>query len=308
MFTQPNFFVIGGMRCGSTSLNLMLEQHPDIYMSPVKEPDYYLAEVFRNIKDPSPEDRDFLKTFLKKGKYRTGETYQSLFQNVGGAKIVGEASHYIYHPDTAAEIFKDCPEARILICLRNPVDRLFSEYLLFLRNGTETGHFSDYVARYASGYLNGSSLNKINVPKLNKGLQAKFLAPWIAQFGRDRIKLVLFDDLNRAPTETMMDIFSWLKIDDSFVVKEIHAQKGGAAKAKWVIRAMDSKHAQLKKVKNLIPKSTKVKLRSLIFSKTLERPKMEAQTKAFLVQFYRDDIEELSNIVGKDLSGWCKTK
>ncbi len=307
MFTQPNFFVIGGMRCGSTSLNLMLEQHPDIYMSPIKEPEYYLAEAFRNIKDPSPEDRDFLETFLKKGKYRTGETYQSLFQNVRGAKIVGEASHYIYHPDTAAEIFKDCPEARILICLRNPVDRLFSEYLLFLRDGTETGNFADYVARYASDYLDKKILSKINVPKLNKGLQAELLAPWIAQFGRGRIKLVLFDDLNRAPAETMMDIFGWLKIDDSFVVREIHAQKGGAAKAKWMIRALNSKHARLKRIKALIPKSAKVKVRSLIFSKTLERPEMDAQTKAFLAQFYRDDIEKLSNIVGKDLSEWCNT-
>jgi hypothetical protein len=308
MFTQPNFFFIGGMRCGSTSLNLMLEQHPEIYMSPVKEPHYYLAEAFRNLKEPSPENRDFLKKFEKNGKYRTDATYQSLFKEVGGAKIVGESSHYIYYSKTAGAIYKHCPEARILVCLRNPVDRLFSEYLLFLRERLETGCFADYVARCAAGYLNGNIPDKINVPKLNKGLQAELLVPWINQFGRDQIKLVLFDDLNESPAETMMDIFSWLEIDESFVVQKIHAQKGGALKAKWMNDVMNSKHKLLNDVKSLMPKSLKIRLRSSIYSKILERPEIEAETRAFLTQFYRDDVEKLSDIVDKDLSAWCQTK
>lgn len=308
MFTQPNFFFIGGMRCGSTSLNLMLEQHPQIYMSPIKEPYYYVAEVFRRLDEPSPEDMDFLKAFEKSGKYRTDQAYQSLFQDVGDAKVVGESSHYIYHPKTAAEISKHRLDARILVCLRNPVDRLFSEYLLVLRTGAETGHFSDYVARYATGYLSGDIPEKSAVPKLNKGLQAELLIPWITQFGRDRVKLVLFDDVNQATDKTMMGIFRWLDIDETFTVQKVHAQKGGASKVKWVTDAMTSKSGILKQLKSLIPKSTKVKIQSLVLSKSLERPEMEAETQEFLAQFYRDDVEKLSNIVGADLSAWSQVK
>ncbi len=308
MFTQPNFFFIGGMRCGSTSLNLMLEQHPDIYMSPVKETYYYVAEALRSMESPSPEDISFLKNYEQTGKYKTNETYQSLFRDVDDEKIVGESSHYIYHPRAAAAIFKHCPDARILVCLRNPVDRFFSEYLYHLRRGTETGCFADYVARYANGYLNGDISDKVLVPKLNKGLQAELLEPWIAQFGRDRVKLVLFDDFNRAPRKTMADVFNWLQIDDRFAVQKIHAQRGGAAKAKWVTKAINSKNGLLKSVKSFLPKHTRVKMRSWVFSKTLERPELEAETHNLLVQFYQDDVEKLSGIVDQDLSAWSQIK
>lgn len=307
MFTQPNFFFIGGMRCGSTSLNLMLEQHPEIYMSQVKEPHYYLAEAFRNMDEPSPEDRDFLETFEKGGKYRTDETYQSLFQDVGGAKIVGESSHYLYYGGTAAAIYKHCPEARILVCLRNPVDRLFSEYLLSLRKGAENNSFADYVARFSADFNEDGISDKNKVPKLNKGLQAELLQPWFEKFGSNQIKLILFDDLNQNPVETMKSVFSWLGIDQSFSPQKIHAQKGGAIKAKWMSDAMSSRNNVLKLIKSLMPKSAKVKLRSAIFSKTLERPVMESETRAFLTQFYQDDVEKLSKILGKDLSRWTAT-
>lgn len=308
MFTQPNFFFIGGMRCGSTSLNLMLEQHPEIYMSPVKEPYYYLAEALRDIREPSLEEASFLEIVETGGNYRTRETYQSLFQDVGGAKIVGEASHYLYHSKTAARIAKECPEARILVCLRNPIDRFFSEYLLLLRRGAEKGRFLDFVARYAKPYLDGDASEKSNVPKLNKGLQADLLTPWIAQFGRATVKLVLFDDLKHAPKDTMTDIFRWLDINADFSVQRVHVQKGGAQKAKWVTSMMNSKHRFLLQAKSLIPRSAKLKYRALIFSRTLERPEMEAEAQEMLIKFYQDDVEKLSYIVGKDLSEWCRIR
>ena len=304
MFTQPNFFFIGGMRCGSTSLNLMLEQHPEIYMSGVKEPHYYLAQAFRNKETPSPEDTEFLETFVKGGKYRTAHTYQSLFQDIGGAKVVGESSHYLYYGETAAAIYKDSPDARILVCLRNPVDRLFSEYLLFLRDGRETGNFADFIERYAADFINQKTRDKMKIPKLDKGLQAELLKPWFKQFGRERVKTVLFDDLNQHPVETMKDIFSWLEVDADFTAQKIHAQKGGAAKAKWMTKAMNSQTGILKRVKGLVPKTIKVKLRSAVFSRTLERPEMEPETRRFLVEFYQDDVEQLSKIIRKDLTCW----
>jgi len=286
----------------------MLEQHPEIYMSPIKEPYYYFAQAFRNKDTLSLDEQDSLETFEKGGKYRTTDTYQSLFQDVDGATIVGEASHYLYHSDAAAAIFKDCPSARILVCLRNPVDRLFSEYLLNLRRGSETGSFADYVGRYAAGFVSGEIPNKINVPKLDKGVQSELLAPWIEQFGADRVKPILFDDLNQNPTETMKDIFRWLEIDESFSPQKIHAQKGGAIKSKWMSDVLRSQNSMFKQIKSLMPKSVKVQLRSLFLSKTLERPEIETETHMFLSQFYRDDVEKLSGIIGKDLATWCQVR
>lgn len=288
-------------------MNMMLEQHPDIYMCPVKETYYYVAEALRGLDDPSPEDLNDLATLETVRNYKTTQEYQSLFQDAGDARIIGESSHYIYYPNTVPAISKDCPDARILVCLRNPVYRLFSEYLFWLRVGVEKGHFADYVARYADGYLNGKISEKFNVPKLNKSLQAALLEPWIVQFGHDQVKLVLFDDLNRAPAETMNDIFKWLEIDESFTVQKIHAEKGGASKSQWLTNSLNPKSKILKHARSLIPKSTRVKMRSLVLSKNLKRPEMDAKTRAFLTEFYQDDVDQLSNIVGKDLSAWCQS-
>jgi len=304
MFTQPNFFFIGGMRCGSTSLNLMLEQHPEIYMSQIKEPYYYLAQAYRNKDNPTQEDLEFLAKFEKGGKYRMNETYQSLFQDVGGAKIVGESSHYLYRGETAIAISRDCPNARILVSLRDPVERLFSEYLLFLRTGRENGTFGEFVNRHATDFIDNKVRDKIYVPKLNKGLQAAWLELWFEQFSSEQVKVVFFDDLNLHPADTMKNIFTWLEIDDGFVAKEVHAQKGGAVKAKWFTTAMNSQNKISRQIKSRLPKSTKIKLRSAIFSKTLERPEMEEQTRAFLTEFYQEDVDALSKMFDRDLSNW----
>ena len=306
MFTQPNFFFIGGMRCGSTSLKLMLEQHPEIYMSPIKEPYYYLAQAIRNKENPSQEDFKFLQKFEKGGKYRTTETYRSLFQNVGGAKIVGEASHYLYHSKAIPAIYKDCPDARILVCLRNPVDRLFSEYLLYIRRGSETGSFSEFVNRHVTPFVKGEVSQKRSVPRLDKGLQADLLEKWLAQFGADQLKVIFFDVFNENPSQTMNDIFRWLDVDTSFSAEKIHAQKGGAPKVKWLTSMMNSQHSLSKKIKSQIPKSARTRLRSAIFTKTLERPEMEEKTRLFLIDFYRDDVDTLSKMLGRDLSDWVK--
>jgi hypothetical protein len=223
---------------------------------------------------------------------------------VGGAKIVGEASHYIYQSKTAALIYKHCPEARILVSLRNPTDRLFSEYLLLLREGSMTDSFAEYVARHAESYLRGDTRNKAEVPKLRKGLLAELLTPWIAQFGKNQVKAVLFDDLRKTPVETVRDIFNWLEIDADFTVANVHAQKGGVAKARWAINVLNSQNSLLKGIKSLLPKSAKVKLRSLVLSKILERPEVDAKTKEFLKQFYQDDVNKLSCILDRDLSEW----
>ncbi len=114
LLIQPNLFLIGGMRCGSTTLHLMLGQHPDIYMSPVKEPYFYVAEAMRRnmrAQRENPEAKRRLDEYVKRGKHRELHTYAALFEAVSEEKYVGESSHYLYHPEIASVIFEDCPHA-----------------------------------------------------------------------------------------------------------------------------------------------------------------------------------------------------
>lgn len=148
METKVNLFFIGGMRCGSTSINLLLSQHPDVFMSPIKEPRYFEALYKEELASENKSDLSLQtrsQEFIQRGKHRTHETYQALFQNCNSEKYVGESSHYLY-PSKASRIIKEYnPEAKILVCLREPTDRMFSEYKLLRRRGTIDKSFKEFI-------------------------------------------------------------------------------------------------------------------------------------------------------------------
>ena len=87
-----------------------------------------------------------LNSYVKKGKYRTTDKYISLFDNSRNYKYRGESSHYIYSPDTAIIIKKKSPQSKIIISVRNPIDRMYSEYLYHSRiEGQSKLDFGSYV-------------------------------------------------------------------------------------------------------------------------------------------------------------------
>ena len=118
---MPNFLIIGAMKSGTTALYYYLEQHPQVYMSPVKEPNFFCSE--------ENSDGDFAT--------RLG-AYQDLFRDVSGEKAIGEASHcYLYEPEAAARIQEYITDAKLIAVLRDPVDRAYSHFLHMVRNGSE---------------------------------------------------------------------------------------------------------------------------------------------------------------------------
>jgi hypothetical protein len=105
---KPNFFILGAGRCGTTTLYSMLRQHPEIFMSKVKEPSFFCS-YFQVIRDPI--------------------TYFQLFNPADGEIAIGEASHvYLSNPETAAVIHTLFPAARFILIFRNPTERAYSLY------------------------------------------------------------------------------------------------------------------------------------------------------------------------------------
>src|SRR5918997_468574 len=121
--TLPNFLIIGAMKSGTTALYYYLEQHPQIYMSPVKEPNFFCSGGQEGWESKSV-------TRIR--------AYQYLFKDVSDEKAIGEASHcYLYEPQAVARIQEHLPDAKLVAILRNPVDRAYSHFLHMVRNGTE---------------------------------------------------------------------------------------------------------------------------------------------------------------------------
>ncbi|MBK9638978.1 MAG: sulfotransferase [Bacteroidetes bacterium] len=144
---RPNFFIVGAAKAGTTSLYQYLSQHPEVYMSPIKEPNYFSTEIkFEEVRTEVKERirllkiNSFLKGNMRKPIHRAFindiKQYESLFRFVGNQKAIGEASaSYLYSPYAAKAIQEYNSEAKIIIILRNPIQRIYSHYLMDRRMG-----------------------------------------------------------------------------------------------------------------------------------------------------------------------------
>ena len=122
----PNLFLVGAAKAGTTSVYDELARHPAIYMSPMKEP-HYFSRI-----QPSPERAAFFPHVTDE------DEYMALFDGVTEERLVGEAStSYLWDASAAERIQSVAPEASILIMLRNPVERAYSQYWNDVREGIE---------------------------------------------------------------------------------------------------------------------------------------------------------------------------
>ena len=140
----PNFFIIGAAKSGTTSLYKYLTGHPQVFMSPVKEPCFFSTGL-GGADDPlGPEPPTLIRDW---------DAYRQLFAAVTTETAIGETSaNYVYEPQTAARIHRYLPEARLIVSLRDPIDRAYSHFLMASRFGLETtSDFHDVVAAEVRG-------------------------------------------------------------------------------------------------------------------------------------------------------------
>ena len=135
--TMPTFFVVGAQKAGATPLyHYLAQQHPDVFMSPAKEPFFFDHQL-----DPSGSviKHEFGRRSLARNpRFANIGEYLTLFEEVRGERAVGEASPlYIYAPGTASRIKRYSPGARVVAILRTPADRAYSAFLYALRIGVE---------------------------------------------------------------------------------------------------------------------------------------------------------------------------
>src|SRR4051812_10132551 len=187
--TLPNFIIIGAAKAGTTSLYHYLRQHPDVFMSAVKEPRYYWQEGVA-------EGR--LEIFGR-------EAYERLFSDVTSQRAVGEATtHYLNSPTAAERIAADLPDVKLIVSLRNPADRAYSSYLGRLQGGEERRGV-DEAMQPGSYYVESSRYYAS-------------LSRYFERFDRSRIKVLLFDDLVASPRAVMRDVYEFLGVDSTFEV------------------------------------------------------------------------------------------
>ena len=275
----PNFFIVGAPKAGTTSLYAYLNKIPDIYMSPVKEPAY-----FSRLEGHS-------KT------YRDKEKYLSLFTKVKNQKIIGESTpSYLMQPLTPKLIHEVSPNARILISLRDPVERIFSHFLMQTRFRIPQFSFHDKLQLELKG-KNSSGTNM----GLHYGLYSESVKRYLDIFGNEQVKIVIFEEFIKNPKNTVQEILRFLDLNfelENFkgeVYNPFRTPRGPLSH--YLLTNLNVK----KLAEKLITSSGRTYLSEHFLLQKSSKPKMNQNDKDALIKFYSDDVKKLEQLLGRQL-------
>jgi hypothetical protein len=310
--TMPNFFIIGAQKAGTTSLYHYLKQHPQVYMSPVKEPFFFNHEI-------SPNGEVLKERFggpdrSPNAKCANLEEYRTLFEGVGEEEAIGEASVlYIYAPGTAERIERHVPGARAIALLRDPTDRAYSAFKYALRIGVEPLTDFAQALREEENRIRDNWHYALHYRR--RGLYHEQLKRYYEVFGRERMGVWLYDELKEDPVSVAQSVFGFLGVEDSFVPdtssKHNPASVPKNEAARLAIRFMNATFPAVRKivpsapvVRKIVPSAYKVRQLANRRILTEESPPLDPEVRAELVEGYRQDILRLEELIGRDLSAW----
>jgi hypothetical protein len=197
--TLPNFLVIGAGKAGTTSVYRYLKQHPQVFMSPIKETNFFAYTC------AGWDDRELNRLgWSARFPVRTLEAYETLFEPVRDEKAVGEISpRYLSVGRPAAEcIRRHLPGVRLIAILRNPIERAFSSYLFHTRDGRERRTFERAIGEERAG-VQPEKMDFGQLHYVGLGRYCDLLEPYFDLFPREQIQVHLFADLQRDPAALM---------------------------------------------------------------------------------------------------------
>ena len=276
----PNFFLIGAASSGTTSLYHYLRQHPDVFMSPVKEPCYFAPEL----RELSGVPHD---TFVI-----SWEAYRALFDGARGEAAIGEASvAYLASERAPALIAERIPQARILAVLRDPADRLFGRYGAARAAGIATD-FRQWaemeIAREASL---GPAVGNVRM-----GFYATHLQRWFTRVSPARRLILLSDELWADSRDTIRKVFAFLGVDPLRPV-DLRARHNVTRHVRWPRLRRLPAGAQ-----RAIRRATPAAWRQWFQSAPAPRP--TPAERAWAVALYAAEISALERLLDRDLTTW----
>jgi sulfotransferase family protein len=291
----PSFVIIGAAKAGTTALYWYLAEHPQVFMSPVKETNFF-AYGLDDEGDTLYGDPD-----LHRFPVRTSAAYGELFSGAGEALAIGEASPiYLECPQSAARIRETLPEARIICGLREPVDRAYSDYLMYLRaRGRRLDPARDLTA--SSDWARPDS-HWMQISKYHEALSRYF-----DRFPRERIHIFLFDDFRSDVLGCVRDLYRAIGVYPGFVPDLDTPHNIGGMPANRTLEKVFTSGSVKKALEPWIPRRAADMARRLRTRNLRKAPPLPEGLKAELGLHFRDDIAMTSELIGRNLDHWLST-
>jgi hypothetical protein len=294
----PDFFIVGAPKCGTTSLATWLSDHPRVFMSPIKEPNYYTLDSPRRRTVP------------------TLEQYQQLFAPAERFQVCGEAStSYLFSDVAVPAIMAANPGARIIAVVRNPLDMVVSEHAQKLYMQQENEADFERAWRLSPERRRGLMVDRLCHDPRQLDYQSIGLLGWqierlFAWVPRSQRHVIVFDDLRADPGSVHRDVLRFLGVPerahDRFPIMNPRKERVSPALARFLRQppapARWLKHA----ARRYMPEQSR-RLRARI-SRLNTRPgqprPLSAPLRREMIEAFQSDLSLLGKLLGRDLQHW----
>jgi hypothetical protein len=323
---KPDFFVVGAPKCGTSSMYYYLLQHPEIFVphnadvTQLSENPFALgfeaARVAASLKEPHffGSDLHFAPELLVA---TTTEKYMELFEGVTNEKRIGEASvYYLCSERAASEIKAFQPDARIIVMLRDPVDVMFRLHGQECVNGTES--ISDFEealaaepARFADPSIMTLKPNILETAFYRRCVTfSEQLERYYDAFGRERVHVIIYDDLRSEAQKVYSDVLRFLDVEDRPLGEAPVSNQMSQVKNMKLQRFIANPHPGLRKaVRAMIPARMRLWIAMLVIRSNIDygaRPTLDPAIRARLQGEMAGEVERLSELLGRDLTHWSR--
>ncbi len=300
---KPNFFIVGAPKCGTTAMNEYLKQHPEIFIPDVKEVHYFGSDLQFSITGwERPRREDYLR----------------LFEKAQNHKAIGETSvWYLYSETAAREIKLFSTAARVIIMLRNPIDMIYSLHSQYVYEGNED--IADFGAA-----LDAEEKRKLGalVPAhtyLIKSLFYREVARYSNQvqryieiMGRENILVIIYDDFKENAAGEYKKALRFLNVDDNFEIDMNVVNPNKVVRSRHLQQTLMNPPKSLMRLGRYL--KIPLKMQSLALEKLRAfntryetRRSMEMELRHALKREFRDDVQRLSLLLGRDVSFWTNS-
>ena len=237
------------------------------------------------------------------------ENISIVFTDAPSSLTLGEASQYMYRPETVSRIYRYSPAIKLIMCFRDPADRAYSHFRMNKRRGKQEGSFSAQVEAQINKFKStGMCHEDPEFDYLGLGRYGEILETFLNFFHMDQIKIVWTEDLNEFRKKTVEDVIQFLGImggiDESVVLRKYHV--GGDIRFPVLYKLFQA-------IPQKIPEKIKIAIKRIVgfdrlggilhrvetqFFVNSKDEKLDQYTKARLDEFYASDVELLESLIG----------
>ncbi len=290
---RPSFLVIGAPKCGTTSLFHYLAQHPDVYLPARKELHYFTYDdLARN--SAGPGDADLLPHFCA-----TRSDYEAQYAQVRGEREIGEVSpSYFYYADASRRIRDELGTPKIILLLRDPVQKAFSQYMHLVRDNRERLSFYQGLMaepkrieqrwgalwRYAEGSIYAWRIRR-----------------YLETFGEDRVKILFFEDLVRDAGSLVREVLRFLALDDAVCIDTSEVYNASSLPRSRFLAGLVAKQSPLAAAaRAALPSAIRIRITAVLRRLNAGgKGEIDEGSRAYLRDYFATDLKEVEQILGR---------